>query len=233
MRTITILTRASVLAILLGVGIGSVAAADPTGRVSGKVMVTEADGKAATGVDVIVYVVGPAVPAADAAAKPAKTTIKQEGRRFIPDLVGITVNDSVEFPNFDNYMHNVFSQSPSRKFDLGSMKKGDDAKSKQFTQAGVIDVYCNIHPEMAATILVLPNRWHTKAKPDGSFSIDNVPVGSWKVFAYARRATQPASADVKVGGGDAPIELTLKRGAEVDHLNKYGEKYKAGGKTYP
>jgi plastocyanin len=218
------------LAILAGTA--SMAAAEPTGRVSGKVMVTEADGKPATGVDVIVYVVGPAATPAEA-GKPVKTTIKQEGRRFIPDLVGITVNDSVDFPNFDNYMHNVFSQSPGRKFDLGSMKKGDDAKSKQFSQAGVIDVYCNIHPEMAATILVLPNHWHTKAKPDGSFSIDNVPVGNWKVFAYARRATKPASADVKVGGGDAPIQLSLQRGAEADHLNKYGEKYKPGGKTYP
>ncbi len=206
------------------------APAHADGRITGKVKVTEADGKKATGADVIVYVVG---PPADPKAATSKTTIKQEGRRFIPDLVGITINDSVDFPNFDSYMHNVFSQSPGRKFDLGSMKKGDDAKSKQFSQAGVIDVYCNIHPEMAATILVLPNRWHTKAKPDGTFSIDNVPAGNWKVFAYTRRATKPASADVKVDGGDKAVELSLQRNAEADHLNKYGEKYKPGGKTYP
>ncbi len=213
----------------------AVASAEPRGKVTGKVTVTEADGKRASGADVIVYVVGPPGPAAPPeSAEPAKTTIKQEGRRFVPDLVGVTIHDAVEFPNLDNYMHNVFSQSPDRKFDLGSMTKGDKPKFKQFKKAGVIDVYCNIHPEMAATIIVLPNRWHAKAKADGSFTIDNVPAGNWKVFAYTRRATKPASASITVtDGAVSSTQLALQRGAEAAHLNKYGEKYKAGGKTYP
>jgi plastocyanin len=198
------------------------------GRVVGKVSVADANGKAAAA-EVIVYVVG-------FTEQPATTdpgaTIAQKGRKFVPDLVAITVGQSVSFPNGDPFLHNVFSQSAARKFDLGSFKKGE-AKDKQFPNAGVVDVYCNIHPEMAATILVLPNNRHTRAAADGSFSIDGVPAGRWTVFAYARRATKPVSAAVTVvDNQDAMVNLALVRGAEPPHVNKYGEKYKPPTTTY-
>ena len=131
----------------------------------------------------IVYVVG--FTEAGQTETPA-AQVAQRGRKFVPDLVAVTVGQSVNFPNQDAFLHNVFSQYSARKFDLGSFKKGE-SKSKSFDTSGVIDVYCNIHPEMAATILVLPNTRHTRTKPDGSYVIDGVPAGTWTVFAYARR----------------------------------------------
>jgi plastocyanin len=199
------------------------------GRVVGKVTVTEANGTAATAADVIVYVVG-----FDEQPDPSAPAVKiaQKDRKFVPDLVAITAGEDVTFPNRDPFLHNVFSQSPARRFDLGSFKKGD-AKSKDFPTAGVIDVYCNIHPEMAATILVLPNRRHVRANADGTYALAGVPPGTWTVFAYTRRAQKPASAKVTVTAGqDATLDLTLQRGAEPDHLNKYGEKYHDAGGTY-
>nr|MBA3504063.1 hypothetical protein [Deltaproteobacteria bacterium] len=136
------------------------------------------------------------------------------------------VGDKVEFPNRDPFLHNVFSQSPPRKFDLGSFKK-DETKDREFTNPGVVEVYCNIHPEMAATILVLPNRRHTRAGADGKFVIEGVPPGTWTVFAYTRRAPKPVSVKVTVApGADALVDLSLVRGAEQAHANKYGEKYR-------
>jgi plastocyanin len=198
------------------------------GRVVGKVSVTDADGKP-TSTDVIVYVVG---FAETAPSDPPAASVAQHGRKFVPDLVAVTVGQSVSFPNEDAFLHNVFSQSSARKFDLGSFKKGE-SKSKSFDNAGVVDVYCNIHPEMAATILVLPNRRHARAQPDGSYAIDGVPPGTWTVFAYARRVAKPASARVTVRpGSDATVNLSLMRGAEPPHVNKYGEKYKTPTTTY-
>jgi plastocyanin len=206
-----------------------IAHAGPGGRVVGNVKVTESDGKPASHVDVIVYVVGFAEPG-DPAAEPTK--VAQKDRRFVPDLVGITVGENVSFPNGDSFLHNVFSQSATRRFDLGSFKKGD-AKTKDFPIAGVVDVYCNIHPEMAATILVLPNRRHVRAGNDGAYAIEGVPPGHWTVFAYARRAEKPVSAPVTVEvGKEARVDLALVRGPEPQHLNKYGEKYRDAGGTY-
>jgi plastocyanin len=197
------------------------------GRVVGKVTIADSDGKQVTA-DAIVYVVGPTEPA-DPAFKP---TVAQKGRKFVPDLVAVTAGGSVAFPNADPFLHNVFSTSPDRQFDLGSFRKGE-SKTKDFRSPGVIDVYCNIHPEMAATILVLPNRLFTHVKADGTFTIDHVPPGKWTVFAYTRRALRPVSAQVTVGvGGDAAVNLAVVRGAEPDHRNKYGEKYHDAGATY-
>ena len=124
-----------------------------------------------------------------------------------------------------------FSQSPSRKFDLGSFKKGE-TKDKSFPNPGVVDVYCNIHPEMAATILVLPNRHYTRTA-NGTFELTDVPPGSWKLFAYTKRATKPASVDITVvEDGKATANLAIVRGAEAPHPDKFGGKY-SGSKGYP
>ena len=219
--------RARVVAAVgvVAAALGGAAAAQPTGRVVGTVKISEADGQPAVA-DVVVY-----IPGFNEAPTEKVTTIAQKGRKFVPALVAITVGEKVEFPNFDPFLHNVFSQAPPRKFDLGSFPKGE-TKEIGFPEAGVVDVYCNIHPEMAATIIVLPNRRHTVVGPDGKFVIDGVPPGDWTVFAFARR-TRPVSARVTVKpGADATVDLAIVRGAEPAHLNKYGEKYKDGGPTY-
>jgi plastocyanin len=208
-------------------GLAGPASAQPGGRVVGTVKVTDSDGKPVVGADVIVYMLGFSEPPSDQVS-----TIAQRGRKFVPDLVAITVNERVSFPNNDPFLHNVFSQSADRQFDLGSYKRGE-SKEKQFSKPGVIDVYCNIHPEMAATILVVPNRRHTRADPTGHFVLEGVPAGEWTVFAYTRRATKPSSAKVSVkAGAETTADLTIVRGAEPAHLNKYGEKYKEGGQVY-
>ena len=219
--------KAAALAAVASVGsLAAPAAAEPGGRVVGTVKITEADGQPAAA-DVIVYITGFNEPPSDKVA-----TISQKGRKFVPDLVAITVNEKVAFPNFDPFLHNVFSQSLPRKFDLGSFPKGE-TKQKDFPLPGVVDVYCNIHPEMAATILVLPNRRHTLAGPDGKFVLEGVPPGEWNIFAYSRRATKPTSAKVTVkAGGETTVDLAIVRGAEPAHLNKYGEKYKDNVQVY-
>ncbi|MDB4963317.1 MAG: Copper binding protein plastocyanin/azurin family [Myxococcales bacterium] len=216
------------LALIVLASIAGGAEAAPGGRVVGKVTVTEADGKPAVGAEVIVYVVGFAEPPEGRDV----VTVQQKGRAFTPDLVAITVGEKIAFPNADAFLHNVFSQSATRKFDLGSFKKGE-SKTKEFPAPGVVDVYCNIHPEMAATILVLPNRRHTRTAADGTYSISGVPPGTWTVFAYTRRASKPISGKVTVASGaDARLDLALQRGAEKEHLNKYGEKYRPNTTTY-
>ena len=203
------------------------AAAQPSGRIVGNVKVTESDGKPAVAPDVIVYVTGFNEAPSDKVA-----TIAQKGRKFVPDLIAITVNERVEFPNQDPFLHNVFSQSAERQFDLGSYKKGE-TKEKQFPKSGAVDVYCNIHPEMAATILVLPNRRHTRIEPNGHYVLEGVPPGDWTVFAYTRRSIKPSSAKVSVrAGAETSVDLAIVRGAEPAHLNKYGEKYKESTQVY-
>ena len=63
---------------------------------------------------------------------------------------------TIDFPNEDKIFHNVFSVSRPARFDLGLYKSGT-AKSVEMKRAGIVDVYCNIHPEMIAKVKVLDN----------------------------------------------------------------------------
>jgi plastocyanin len=197
----------------------SIAAAD-VGIVRGTVEVKRPPGAPVE--PVLVYVVGFAEK-----PSPAPVVIKQVGKRFIPDLVAVTAGGSVSFPNGDPFLHNVFSQTTERAFDLGSYKQGE-TRTRPFPKPGVIDVYCNLHPEMSATIVVLPNTKFVLAGPDGTFEIKDVPVGSWSVFAVSRRAAQPATTKVTVTAG-ARVEATLHLDEverEFKHRNKFGEAYR-------
>ena len=204
--------------------------AEPGGRVVGKVTVTEADGKPAAGADVIVYVVGFTEPP----RRPGPTTIAAEGPQVRPRPRRDHRRRSGRASRTAIRSCTTCSRSRRpRKFDLGSFKKGE-SKDKQFPAPGVIDVYCNIHPEMAATILVLPNRRHTRARPDGSYVLDGVPPGTWTVFAYTRRVTKPASAKVTVDGRRRR-RRSIWRSCAVPRpstSNKYGEKYTGSRATY-
>lgn len=191
------------------------------GALTGTVTVTDPEGKAVNPAGAIVYVVGFTEP-----PPPSAVTIEQRGRRFLPELVAVTAGQEITFPNRDAFLHNVFSSSSTRPFDLGSYKQGE-SKKKGFPKPGVVDVYCNIHPEMAATILVLPNRKFARVDGTGRYVIEGLPKGRWQAFAYVRLAAKPVSAPIEISDhGRTILDLTIARGAAAPHPNKYGEAYR-------
>lgn len=194
--------------------------AEERGLVRGTVTVSRPKGSSPE--RVVVYLVGFKETA------PARTIkIVQRGKRFIPSLVAITAGQSVGFPNGDPFMHNVFSPTPLRPFDLGSFPQGE-TRERPFSRPGIVEVFCNIHPEMSATILVLPNRRFAVVERDGRFEIPDVPAGTWTIYAYSRRARRPAEAKVTVvAGATAAVDLALEeRAVAPAHRNKYGEEYR-------
>ncbi len=192
-----------------------------TGTVRGRVRVT-AEGKPADAAGVLVYVTGFEEPPPGDIPE-----LRQRGRQFQPALLAITAGQSVAFPNGDAFFHNVFSLSPARRFDLGQFREGE-SKVKVFPRPGIVEVYCNIHPDMAATILVLPNRRHATTGPDGSFVLEGLPPGTFTLFAYHRLADRPAKIEVTVEPGKTleGIELEIdERRTPTPHRNKYGDSY--------
>jgi plastocyanin len=182
----------------------SAASAAMTGTVSGKVTVVEG-AVVATDPEIVLYIVGP--PNDDAPPRTAEI-VATDDLRFIPDLLVITAGDSVAFPNRGVKVHNVYSPAPRFYLDL----KAGVSKTQQFTERGVLDVYCNLHPTEAATVVVAPNRHHTHTS-NGAFRIENVPVGEWELFAYTRRAIKPARTKISVTPKGVEVELSIARGA--------------------
>lgn len=135
---------------------------------------------------VVIYLEGQS-PAGTDSATPATFKIQQLNRRFTPDLIVVPVGSTVSFPNMDPIFHNIFSLSKPKTFDLGSYDRGE-TREVVFPKPGIVDVYCRLHPNMAATILVTPNRWYARSDRSGQFEIQNVPPGKYTIVAWHKSA---------------------------------------------
>jgi len=192
------------------------------GGVSGVVRsVTKAGGGAALAV---VY----AEPIDSAAPRaPRRVTLTQKNKTFQPRVLAVPIGSTVEFPNNDGLYHNVFSLSAPQPFDLGLYRAGD-SRSRTFTAPGVYRVFCNIHPQMSAVVVVAPTAYATVAASDGSYMLD-LPPGRYRVTAMSERAA-PVTVEVTStpGASNAP-ELTLDESqwAATQHKNKFGKDYPA------
>jgi len=149
--------------------------------------------------------------------------IDQRNKSFTPSWAVIRRGTTIEFPNHDNIYHNVFSHASGNSFDLGLYNSGAPAKTHSFQSAGSVDIYCNIHPQMAASVLVVPSQLFAKVRPDGTFTIKNVPKGQRKIVAWAP-GSKLASEWIEVGEGAAQIELALEPKSRA-HKNKHGRAY--------
>jgi plastocyanin len=158
-------------------------------------------------------------------ARPARAVIRQHEKAFLPRVTAVAVGSSVDFPNDDRIFHNVFSLSQAAKFDLGLYKSGV-SRAVTFQKPGVIDVYCNIHPEMAATIKVVEGPAFAVTGPDGRFRIDDVPDGTYPFVAWQRDGDEQRGSVTVKGGETATLKIGLHARKTVErHLRKDGTPY--------
>lgn len=122
----------------------------------------------------------------------AHARVSQKNAKFSPELLVIPLGQTVDFPNDDSIDHNVFSFSKAKKFDLGVYPKGV-MKSVAFDKPGPILLFCSVHESMNGVIYVAPNQLFTTTNQDGSFTINRVPVGKYKLNAWS--STWPESMD--------------------------------------
>jgi plastocyanin len=157
--------------------------------------------------------------------RPGTFTVVQKNKSFAPNVLGVPAGSSVAFPNEDSIFHNVFSLSNPQPFDLGLYRSGA-SKTRTFTQAAVYHVFCNIHPQMAAFVVVAPSPWVTTTARDGSWRLD-LPAGRYRITALSERAA-PVTVEVTIGPrtGEAPVlMLEESKTVQTEHLNKFGKPY--------
>jgi plastocyanin len=135
----------------------------------------------------------------DVAPTPASARMDQLGQRFVPRILVIVAGQTVEFHNSDNVFHNIFSYSPPKRFDLGRYPKGK-SRSVTFVKAGAVQVYCDIHSDMRADIIVAPTRRFALIGPGGRFRIENVEAGIHTLKIWLPSGERTITADVPTRG---------------------------------
>lgn len=167
------------------------------------------------------------------AVAPVETRVVTEGKAFVPRIVVVPVGSTVKFPNNDPFNHNVFSLTEQGAFDLGLYGRGEE-KGATFTRPAVIRVYCNVHAQMSALVVVRDNGLWARPGSDGSFRFAQVPPGAYQLHVWHERAPELVQ-PLHVGtAAPAPLALTVdaSRWRFVQHKDKAGRPYSDRGRRY-
>ncbi len=197
--------------------------------ITGKLEVRDVDGEPRENRGwVLVFLEGPppVLPFTYARSNPR---VSQIGRRFDPRVLPVIVGTEVEFPNDDTIFHNVFSLSKTAPFDLGAYEPGQST-SVRMQRTGLVKVYCNIHPDMAASIVVLDGPWFALSDRTGRFVICGVPDGEYVLRAWNDMGAE-GRAPIEARGGallETNLELRETR-RSLAHDNKHGVPYSTRG----
>jgi plastocyanin len=212
---------------LLAIALSALAGTALAGGVGGRVELVQKGGRRATDLsDVIVYLEG-----VKARPRPAREKMSMKGKAFLPRVAVVPVGGTIDFPNEDPIFHNVFSLSGENRFDLDLYKRPKSA-SWTFQAPGLVRVYCNIHPQMSAVVLVRDNPHFARASADGSFALADVPPGRYTLKAWHERAGEVSQAVLVPAEGETRAELLLdaSRYKRLTHKRKDGSSYGPGEK---
>jgi plastocyanin len=132
----------------------------------------------------VVYLEGK-FPAGLTNSAPSTNVVSQSGAQFRPGLLPVRVGTPVSFPNEDDFYHNVFSYSKTKRFDLGRYRKTDRPSPVEvFDKPGVVKLYCEIHQHMRGIILVLDSPFFTRTDTNGWYSMHDLPTGDYVLKAW-------------------------------------------------
>jgi len=149
--------------------------------------------------NVVLYLESSAIESPGQNASGDSFQMEQKNESFLPHILPIVKGSTVVFPNSDPIYHNVFSLSKPASFDLGRYPRGA-SRSVRFDEPGVVKVFCHIHSDMSAVILVLDNPYFTTPDAEGSFRFPDLPSGTYTITAWHERA-RPIRREVLIRAG--------------------------------
>lgn len=170
----------------------------------------------------------PRVPAQNPLPHP---TLIQKNKTFEPHVLAVQVGSEVDFPNRDPFFHNVFSLFNGKRFDLGLYEAGA-SRGVRFDRAGICYIFCNIHPQMSAVVVVVDTPYFTVSDAQGNFTVPDIPPGRFRLNLWEGHCSTHALEEIsrQVGVGENGLSLGTIHLQESDlpaiaHLNKYGKQY--------
>jgi hypothetical protein len=138
-------------------------------------------------------------------------TIDQRGCWFHPRVFGVQVNQEFDVVNSDPVTHNIHPMAMVNREWNHSQGAGDPPLKRHFTKPEVmIAVKCNIHRWMHAYIGVVDNPYFAVTGADGSFTIPNLPPGTYTIGIWQEDLGSQARQITVVPHANTQLNLSLK-----------------------
>jgi plastocyanin len=139
--------------------------------------------------------------------------VDQRNSVFIPHTLVVMRGTTVDFQNSDQVAHNVYWPSISGdkrlRHSLTIVSPGQK-KSFQFDDLGAAQMLCNLHLEMGGYIVVVPTPYFALTGSDGTFTIKDVPPGSYTLKTWSEDG-KPTTQKITTADGTTSVELTVKK----------------------
>ena len=169
-----------------------------TGQPTDSVVVVH-DGKLQ---DVVVYVKS-GLPAGQKWAVPAQAVVvDQKGCQYHPKNLAMMAGQKFEIRNSDAVLHNIKAvPTANRGFNISQPQAGMTTTRTFNTAEVMVPLQCNVHGWMQAHVGVMSNPFFATSAGDGTFSIKNLPPGTYTIEAWHEKlGTQTTT--VTVGAGE-------------------------------
>jgi plastocyanin len=142
-----------------------------------------------------------------------EVVMDQNGCLYRPRVAVAQAGQVVTIKNSDQTLHNVHTyKGPSTLFNQAQVFGMPAIKKKAPSVGDVVKFKCDVHPWMTGYLVVTDNPFYAVTGADGSFSIPNVPPGTYTVEAWQEKLGTK-TATVKVTEGK-PAELKLELSAK-------------------
>ena len=140
-------------------------------------------------------------------------SVDQRNLKFIPHTIIILRGTTVDFLNSDQVAHNVYWPSINGDKRLRhnlTVVSPSQKKSFQFNDLGAAQTLCNFHPDMVAYVVVVPTPYFALTGNEGTFTIKNVPPGTYTLKAWSEDG-KPTTQAITVTDTTTNVELAVKK----------------------
>jgi plastocyanin len=135
-----------------------------------------------------------------------KPSFSQRGMVFFPSMLVIVAGQTVQMPNDDTVVHNVYSFSSAKKFNLGIYPKGEN-REVLFDKPGVVELFCSIHKQMKGKILIVPNPFFARIGSSETYKITYIPPGTYTLKLWSDTGVQQSKRVVVPAKGDVTVDF--------------------------
>ena len=141
-----------------------------------------------------------------------EVVLDQLGCRYHPHVLGVQVGQTLVIRNSDGILHNIHPMpAVNQGFNLGQPVKMDSKRTFDEVEV-MIPIECDVHDWMIGYLGVLDHPYFAVTGADGSFSLANLPPGTYTLEAWHETyGTQ--TMDVTVGAQETQdVEFTFSGG---------------------